>query len=60
MAKILFNIATGEIYKRIENEMHLFVNVKNKDEVVEMVQAEIINGEVIRVDTYGMRYKKVC
>ena len=60
MAKILFNIATGEIYKRIENEMHLFVNVKNKDEVVEMVQAEIINGEVIRVDTYGMRYKRVC
>ena len=60
MAQKLFNIATGEIYKRMENEMHLFVNVKNKEEVVEMVQAEIINGELIRFDTYGMRYKKVC
>jgi hypothetical protein len=60
MARKLLNIATGDIYKRLENEMHLFVNVKNKNEVVEMVQAEIINGELIRVDTYGMRYKKVC
>lgn len=60
MTRKLKNIATGDIYKRIETEMNFFVNVKNEDEVVEMVQADIINGELIRIDTYGMRYKKVC
>lgn len=60
MARKLKNIITGEIYQRFENEMNLFVNVKNRNEVVEMVQAEIINGELIRLDTYGMRYRKVC
>ena len=60
MAQQIFNIANGDIYKSLEGEMHIFANVKYKDEVVEMVQAEIINGDLIRVDTYGMRYKKVC
>jgi hypothetical protein len=60
MTRKLKNIATGDIYKRIETEMNFFVNVKNEDEVAEMVQADIINGELIRIDTYGMRYKKVC
>ena len=60
MAQQILNIANGDIYKRLESEMHLFANVNNKDEVVEMVQAEIINGDLIRVDTYGMRYKRVC
>lgn len=60
MTRKLKNIATGDIYKRIETEMNFFVNVKNEDEVVEMVQADIIDGELIRIDTYGMRYKKVC
>lgn len=60
MTRKLKNIATGDIYKRIETEMNFFINVKNEDEVAEMVQADIINGELIRIDTYGMRYKKVC
>lgn len=60
MTRKLKNIATGDIYKRIETEMNFLVNVKNEDEVAEMVQADIINGELIRIDTYGMRYKKVC
>jgi hypothetical protein len=60
MAQQIFNIANGDIYKRLEGEMHIFANVNNKDDIVEMVQAEIINGELIRFDTYGMRYKKVC
>ena len=60
MKRKLKNIATGDIYKRIETEMNFFVNVKNEDEVAEMVQADIIKGELIRIDTYGMRYKKVC
>ena len=60
MTRKLKNIATGDIYKRIETEMNYFINVKNEDEVAEMVQADIINGELIRIDTYGMRYKKVC
>ena len=60
MTRKLKNIATGDIYKRIETEMNFFVNVKNEDEVAEMVQADIINGELIRIDTYGMRYKKGC
>ena len=60
MTRKLKNIATGDIYKRIETEMNFFVNVKNEDEVAEMVKADIINGELIRIDTYGMRYKKVC
>lgn len=60
MTRKLKNIATGDIYKRIETEMNFFVNIKNEDEVAEMVQADIINGELIRIDTYGMRYKKVC
>ena len=60
MTRKLKNIATGDIYKRIETEMNFFVKCKNEDEVAEMVQADIINGELIRIDTYGMRYKKVC
>ena len=60
MPRKLKNIATGDIYKRIETEMNFFVNIKNEDEVAEMVQADIINGELIRIDTYGMSYKKVC
>ena len=42
MTRKLKNIATGDIYKRIETEMNFFVNVKNEDEVAEMVQADII------------------
>lgn len=60
MAQQIFNIANGDIYKRLEGEMHIFANVNNKDDIVEMVQAEIINGELIRFDTHGMRYIKVC
>ena len=60
MTRKLKNIATGDIYKRIETEMNFVVNIKNEDEAAEMVQADIINGELIRIDTYGMRYKKVC
>lgn len=60
MANKLKNTKTGEIYERIDRNSPIFANVDDPREMIELVSAEIADGELIRIDMNGERYSKIA
>ena len=56
MANTIKNIKTGRIFKRINKNSPIFTD---GEDYIDLVYAEIINGDLIRIDTKGNRYSKI-
>ena len=56
MANTIKNIKTGKAFKRINKNSPIFTDGKD---YIELVYAEIVNGDLIRIDTKGNRYSKI-
>ena len=55
MANTIKNIKTGRIFKRIDKNSPIFTE---GEDYIDLVYAEIVNGDLIRIDTKGNLYKK--
>ena len=55
MANKIKNIKTGKIFKRVNRNSSFFTD---GEDYIELVQAEIVDGDLIRIDTKGNLYKK--
>ena len=55
MANTIKNIKTGRIFKRINKNSPIFTD---GEDCIDLVYAEIVNGDLIRIDTKGNLYKK--
>ena len=55
MANTIKNIKTGRIFKRIDKNSPIFTD---GEDYIDLVYAEIVNGDLIRIDTKGNLYKK--
>ena len=56
MANTIKNIKTGSVFKRINKNSPIFTD---EEDCIELVYAEIVNGDLIRIDTKGNRYSKI-
>ena len=56
MANTIKNIKTGRVFKRINKNSPIFID---EEDYIELVYAEIVNGDLIRIDTKGNRYLKI-
>lgn len=56
MLKFIKNIKTGRVFKRINKNSSIFTD---GEDYIELVQAEIVDGDLIRIDTKGNRYSKI-
>ena len=56
MANTIKNIKTGKVFKRINKNSPIFTD---GEDYIELVQAEIVDGDLIRIDTKGHRYSKI-
>ena len=56
MANTIKNIKTGRVFKRINKNSPIFTD---GEDYIELVQAEIVDGDLIRIDTKGNRYSKI-
>ena len=50
------NIKTGRVFKQINKKSPIFAD---GEDYIELVQAEIVDGDLIRIDTKGNRYSKI-
>ena len=50
------NIKTGRVFKQINKNSPIFTD---GEDCIELVQAEIVDGSLIRIDTKGNRYLKI-
>ena len=55
MANTFKNIKTGKVFKRINKNSPIFTD---GEDYIDLVYAEIVNGDLIRIDTKGNLYKK--
>ena len=55
MANKIKNIKTGKVFKRINKNSPFFTD---GEDYIELVQAEIVDEDLIRIDTKGNLYKK--
>ena len=53
MANTIKNIKTGRVFKRINKNSPIFTD---GEDYIDLVYAEIVNGDLIRIDTKGNRY----
>lgn len=56
MANTIKNIKAGRVFKRINKNSPIFTD---GEDYIELVYAEIVNGDLIRIDTKGNRYVKI-
>ena len=56
MANMIKNIKTGRVFKRINKNSPIFTD---GEDYIDLVYAEIVNGDLIRIDTKGNRYSKI-
>ena len=56
MLTFVKNIKTGRVFKRINKNSPIFAD---GEDYIELVQAEIVNGDLIRIDTKGNQYSKI-
>lgn len=56
MANTIKNIKTGRIFKRINKNSPIFTD---GEDYIDLVYAEIVNDDLIRIDTKGNRYLKI-
>ena len=56
MANMIKNIKTGRVFKQINKKSLIFTD---GEDYIELVQAEIVDGDLIRIDTKGNRYSKI-
>ena len=56
MANTIKNIKTGRVFKRINKNSPIFTD---GEDYIELVQAEIVDDDIIRIDTKGNRYSKI-
>lgn len=56
MANTFKNIKTGKVFKRINKNSPIFTD---GEDYIDLVYAEIVNGDLIRIDTKGNRYLKI-
>ena len=56
MATTIKNIKSGRVFKRINKNSPIFTD---GEDYIDLVYAEIINGDLIRIDTKGNRYSKI-
>ena len=56
MANMIKNIKTGRVFKQINKNSPIFTD---GEDYIELVYAEIVNGDLIRIDTKGNRYSKI-
>lgn len=56
MANTIKNIKTGRIFKRINKNSPIFTD---GEDYIDLVYAEIVNGNLIRIDTKGNSYSKI-
>ena len=50
------NIKTGKVFKRVNRNSSFFTD---GEDYIELVQAEIVDDNIIRIDTKGNRYSKI-
>lgn len=56
MASTIKNIKTGRVFKRINKNSPIFTD---GEDYIDLVYAEIVNGDLIRIDAKGNRYSKI-
>ena len=56
MANTIKNIKTGRVFKRINKNSPIFTD---GEDYIDLVCAEIVNGNLIRIDTTGNCYSKI-
>ena len=56
MANKIKNIKTGRVFKRINKNSPIFTD---GEDYIDLVYAEIVNGDLIRIDAKGNRYLKI-
>ena len=56
MANTIKNIKTGRVFKRINKNSPFFTD---GEDYIELVQAEIVDDNIIRIDTKGNHYSKI-
>ena len=56
MTNTIKNIKTGRVFKRINKNSPIFAD---GEDYIDLVYAEIVNGDLIRIDTKGNRYSKI-
>ena len=56
MASTIKNIKIGRVFKRINKNSPIFTD---GEDYIELVRAEIVDGDLIRIDTKGNRYSKI-
>lgn len=56
MANTIKNIKTGKVFKRINKNSPIFTD---EEDYIDLVYAEIVNGDLIRIDIKGNRYSKI-
>ena len=56
MANMIKNIKTGRVFKRINKNSPIFTD---GEDYIDLVYAEIVNGDLIRIDTKGNCYSKI-
>ena len=56
MANTIKNIKTGRVFKRINENSPIFTD---GEDYIDLVYAEIVNDDLIRIDTKGNRYSKI-
>ena len=56
MANTIKNIKTERVFKRINKNSPIFTD---GEDYIDLVYAEIVNGDLIRIDTKGNRYSKI-
>ena len=56
MANTIKNIKTGRVFKQINKNSPIFTD---GEDYIELVQAEIVDEDLIRIDTKGHRYSKI-
>ena len=56
MANTIKNIKTGKVFKRISKNSPI---ITDGEDYIDLVCAEIVNGNLIRIDTKGNSYSKI-
>ena len=56
MLTFIKNIKTGRVFKRINKNSPIFTD---GEDYIELVRAEIVDGNIIRIDTKGNQYSKI-
>ena len=56
MANTIKNIKTGRVFKRINKNSPIFTD---GEDYIDLVQAEVVDNNIIRIDTKGNRYSKI-